>query len=120
MSLEPKTFKVNNIETKDYDDVHFIPAIVDGKEVYEVKNSANIHCGYVTEAFLEALTKVNDDQGRVNRNFVVRQTQEWEGDITLSKGGDITLLSRKIILDVPKEPSKILVKGVVLRPTIFI
>ena len=41
MSLEPKTFKVNNIETKDYDDVHFIPAIVDGKEVYEVKNSSN-------------------------------------------------------------------------------
>ena len=119
MSLEPKTFKVSNIETKDYDDVHFIPAIVDGKEVYEVKNSSNIHCGYVTEAFLEALTKVNDDQGRVNRNFVVRQTQEWEGDITLSKGGDITLLSRKIILDAPKDPSKILVQGIVLRPTIY-
>lgn len=119
MSLEPKTFKVNNIETKDYDDVHFIPAIVDDKEVYEVKNSSNIHCGYVTEAFLEALTKVNDDQGRVNRNFVVRQTQEWEGDITLSKGGDITLLSRKIILDAPKDPSKILVQGIVLRPTIY-
>lgn len=119
MSLEPKTFKVNNIDTKDYDDVHFIPAIVDGKEVYEVKNSSNIHCGYVTEAFLEALTKVNDDQGRVNRNFVVRQTQEWEGDITLSKGGDITLLSRKIILDAPKDPSKILVQGIVLRPTIY-
>ena len=119
MSLEPKTFKVNNIETKDYDDVHFIPAIVDGKEVYEVKNISNIHCGYVTEAFLEALTKVNDDQGRVNRNFVVRQTQEWAGDITLSKGGDITLLSRKIILDAPKDPSKILVQGIVLRPTIY-
>lgn len=119
MSLEPKTFKVNNIETKDYDDVHFIPAIVDDKEVYEVKNSSNIHCGYVTEAFLEALTKVNDEEGRVNRNFVVRQTQEWAGDLTLSKGGDITLLSRKIILDAPKEPSKILVQGVVLRPTIY-
>lgn len=119
MSLEPKTFKVNNIETKDYDDVHFVPAIVDSKEVYEVKNSSNIHCGYVTEAFLEALTKVNDDQGRVNRNFVVRQTQEWAGDLTLSKGGDITLLSRKIILDAPKDPSKILVQGVVLRPTIY-
>lgn len=119
MSLEPKTFKVNNIETKDYDDVHFIPAVVDDKEVYEVKNSSNIHCGYVTEAFLEALTKVNDDQGRVNRNFVVRQTQEWAGDLTLSKGGDITLLSRKIILDAPKDPSKILVQGVVLRPTIY-
>ena len=119
MSLEPKTFKVNNIETKDYDDVHFIPAMVDDKEVYEVKNSSNIHCGYVTEAFLEALTKVNDDQGRVNRNFVVRQTQEWAGDITLSKGGDITLLSRKIILDAPKDPSKILVQGIVLRPTIY-
>ena len=37
MSLKQQTFKVNNIETKDYDDVHFIPAIVDGKEVYEVK-----------------------------------------------------------------------------------
>ena len=119
MSLEPKTFKVNNIETKDYDDVHFIPAIVDGKEVYEVKNSSNIHCGYVTEAFLEALTKVNDEEGRVNRNFAVRQTQEWAGDITLSKGGDITLLTRKIILDAPKDPSKILVQGVVLRPTIY-
>lgn len=119
MSLEPKTFKVNNIETKDYDDVHFIPAIVDGKEVYEVKNSSNIHCGYVTEAFLEALIKMNDEEGRVNRNFVVRQTQEWEGDITLSKGGDITLLSKKIILDAPKDPSKILVQGVVLRPTIY-
>ena len=119
MSLKQQTFKVNNIETKDYDDVHFIPAIVDDKEVYEVKNSSNIHCGYVTEAFLEALTKVNDDQGRVNRNFVVRQTQEWAGDITLSKGGDITLLSRKIILDAPKDPSKILVQGIVLRPTIY-
>ena len=119
MSLEPKTFKVNNIDTKDYDDVHFIPAIVDDKEVYEVKNSSNIHCGYVTEAFLEALTKVNDDQGRVNRNFVVRQTQEWAGDLTLSKGGDITLLSRKIILDAPKDPSKILVQGIVLRPTLY-
>ena len=119
MSLEPKTFKVNNIETKDYDDVHFIPAIVDDKEVYEVKNSSNIHCGYVTEAFLEALTKVNDDQGRVNRNFVVRQTQEWAGDLTLLKGGDITLLTRKIILDAPKDPSKILVQGIVLRPTIY-
>lgn len=119
MSLEPKTFKVNNIEKKDYDDVHFIPAIVDDKEVYEVKNSSNIHCGYVTEAFLEALTKVNDEEGRVNRNFVVRQTQEWAGDITLSKGGDITLLNRKIILDAPKDPSKILVQGIVLRPTIY-
>lgn len=119
MSLKQQTFKVSNIETKDYDDVHFIPAVVDDKEVYEVKNSSNIHCGYVTEAFLEALTKVNDDQGRVNRNFIVRQTQEWEGDITLSKGGDITLLSRKIILDAPKELSKILVQGVVLRPTIY-
>lgn len=111
MSLEPKTFKVNNIETKDYDDVHFIPAIVDDKEVYEVKNSSNLHCGYVTEAFLEALTKVNDDQGRLNQNFTVKNTQEWEGDITL--------LSRKIILDAPKEPSKILVQGIVLRPTIY-
>ena len=119
MSLEPKTFKVNNIETKDYDDVHFIPAVVDDKEVYEVKNSSNIHCGYVTEAFLEALTKVNDEEGRVNRNFVVRQTQEWAGDLTLSKGGDITLLTRKIILDAPKDPSKILVQGIVLRPTIY-
>ena len=119
MSLEPKTFKVNNIETKDYDEVHFIPAIVDNKEVYEVKNSSNIHCGYVTEAFLEALTKVNDEEGRVNQNFVVRQTQEWAGDITLSKGSDITLLSRKIILDAPKDPSKILVQGIVLRPTIY-
>lgn len=119
MSLEPKTFKVNNIDTKDYDDVHFIPAIVDDKEVYEVKNSANIHCGYVTEAFLEELTKLNDEEGRTNRNFVVRQTQEWAGDLTLSKGGDITLLSRKIILDAPKDPSKILVQGIVLRPTIY-
>ena len=119
MSLKQKEFQVFDIETKDYNDVHFIPAVVDDKEVYEVKNSSNIHCGYVTEAFLEALTKVNDDQGRVNRNFVVRQTQEWEGDITLSKGGDITLLTRKIILDAPKEPSKILVQGIVLRPTIY-
>lgn len=119
MSLEPKTFKVNNIDTKDYDEVHFIPAIVDDKEVYEVKNSSNIHCGYVTEAFLEALTKVNDEEGRVNRNFVVRQTQEWAGNLTISKGGDITLLTRKIILDAPKDPSKILVQGIVLRPTIY-
>ena len=111
MSLEPKTFKVNNIETKDYDDVHFIPAIVDGKEVYEVKNSSNLHCGYVTEAFLEALTKLNDDQGRLNQNFTVKNTQEWTGDVTL--------LSRKIILDAPKDPSKILVQGIVLRPTIY-
>lgn len=119
MSLKQKKFQVFDIETKDYDDVHFIPAVVDGKEVYEVKNSSNIHCGYVTEAFLEALTKVNDEEGRVNRNFVVRQTQEWAGDITLSKGGDITLLTRKIILDAPKDPSKILVQGIVLRPTIY-
>lgn len=119
MSLEPKTFKVNNIETKDYDDVHFIPAVVDDKEVYEVKNSSNIHCGYVTEAFLEELTKLNDEEGRINRNFVVRQTQEWVGNLTLSKGGDITLLTRKIILDAPKEPSKIIGQGIVLRPTIY-
>lgn len=119
MSLKQQTFKVNNIEKKDYDDVHFIPAIVDDKEVYEVKNSSNLHCGYVTEAFLEALTKVNDEEGRVNRNFAVRQTQEWVGDLTLSKGGDITLLTRKIILDAPKEPGKILVQGIVLRPTIY-
>lgn len=119
MSLTEKKFQVFNIETKDYDDVHFIPAVVDDKEVYEVKNSANIHCGYVTEAFLEELTKLNDEEGRINRNFVVRQTQEWAGDITLSKGGDITLLSRKIILDAPKDPSKILVQGIVLRPTIY-
>ena len=111
MSLEPKTFKVNNIETKDYDDVHFIPAIVDDKEVYEVKNSANIHCGYVTEAFLEALIKVSDEDGKLNQNFAVNNTQEWTGDITL--------LSRKIILDAPKEPSKILVQGIVLRPIIY-
>ena len=111
MSLEPKTFKVNNIETKNYDDVHFIPAVVDDKEVYEVKNSSNLHCGYVTEAFLEALIKVSDEDGKLNQNFAVNNTQEWEGDITL--------LSRKIILDAPKEPSKILVQGVVLRPTIY-
>ena len=111
MSLEPKTFKVNNIETKDYDDVHFIPAIVDGKEVYEVKNSSNIHCGYVTEAFLEALIKVSDENGKLNQNFAVNNTQEWTGDVTL--------LSRKIILDAPKDPSKILVQGIVLRPTIY-
>lgn len=119
MSLKQQTFKVSNIETKDYDDVHFIPAIVDDKEVYEVKNSANIHCGYVTEAFLEALIKVSDEDGKLNRNFAVRQTQEWAGDLTLSKGGDITLLTRKIILDAPKEPGKILVQGIVLRPTIY-
>lgn len=119
MSLKPKTFKVNNIEKKDYDDVHFIPAIVDGKEVYEVKNSSNLHCGYVTEAFLEALIKVSDEDGKLNQNFAVRQTQEWAGDLTLSKGGDITLLTRKIILDAPKDPSKILVQGIVLRPTIY-
>ena len=119
MSLKQKKFQVFDIETKDYDDVHFIPAIVDNKEVYEVKNSSNLHCGYLTEAFLEALIKMNDEEGRVNRNFVVRQTQEWAGDITLSKGGDITLLTRKIILDAPKDPSKILVQGIVLRPTIY-
>lgn len=111
MSLEPKTFKVNNIEKKDYDDVHFIPAIVDGKEVYEVKNSSNLHCGYVTEAFFEALIKVSDEDGKLNQNFAVNNTQEWTGDITL--------LSRKIILDAPKEPGKILVQGIVLRPTIY-
>ena len=119
MSLEQKKFQVFDIEKKDYDEVHFTPAIVDDKEVYEVKNSANIHCGYVTEAFLEELTKLNDEEGRINRNFVVRQTQEWAGDLTLSKGGDITLLTRKIILDAPKEPGKILVQGIVLRPTIY-
>ena len=111
MSLEPKTFKVNNIDTKDYDDVHFIPAIVDGKEVYEVKNSSNLHCGYVTEAFLEALIKVSDEDGKLNQNFAVNNTQEWTGDVTL--------LSRKMILDAPKEPGKILVQGIVLRPTIY-
>ena len=111
MSLKQQTFKVNNIEKKDYDDVHFIPAIVDGKEVYEVKNSSNLHCGYVTEAFFEALIKVSDEDGKLNQNFAVNNTQEWTGDVTL--------LSRKIILDAPKEPSKILVQGVVLRPTIY-
>lgn len=111
MSLKQQTFKVSNIETKDYDDVHFIPAIVDGKEVYEVINSSNLHCGYVTEAFLEALIKVSDEDGKLNQNFAVNNTQEWTGDVTL--------LSRKIILDAPKEPSKILVQGVVLRPTIY-
>ena len=111
MSLKQQTFKVNNIEKKDYDDVHFIPAIVDGKEVYEVKNSSNLHCGYVTEAFLEALIKVSDENGKLNQNFAVNNTQEWTGDVTL--------LSRKMILDAPKEPSKILVQGVVLRPTIY-
>ena len=111
MSLKQQTFKVNNIEKKDYDDVQFIPAIVDGKEVYEVKNSSNLHCGYVTEAFLEALIKVSDEDGKLNQNFAVNNTQEWTGDVTL--------LSRKIILDAPKEPSKILVQGVVLRPTIY-
>lgn len=111
MSLKQQTFKVSSIETNDYDDIHFIPAVIDGKEVYEVKNSSNLHCGYVTEAFLEALTKVNDDQGRLNQNFTVKNTQEWTGDITL--------LSRKIILDAPKDPNKILVQGVVLRPTIY-
>ena len=111
MSLKQQTFKVSNIETKDYDDVHFIPAVVDDKEVYEVKNSSNIHCGYVTEAFLEALIKVSDENGKLNQNFAVNNTQEWTGDVTL--------LSRKMILDAPKEPSKILVQGVVLRPTIY-
>ena len=111
MSLKQQTFKVNNIEKKDYDDVHFIPAIVDGKEVYEVKNSSNLHCGYVTEAFLEALIKVSDENGKLNQNFAVNNTQEWTGDVTL--------LSRKIILDAPKDPSKILVQGIVLRPTIY-
>ena len=111
MSLKQQTFKVSNIETKDYDDVHFIPAVVDGKEVYEVKNSSNLHCGYVTEAFLEALIKVSDENGKLNQNFAVNNTQEWTGDVTL--------LSRKIILDAPKEPSKILVQGIVLRPTIY-
>lgn len=111
MSLEPKTFKVNNIETKDYDDVLFVPAVVDGKEVYEVKNSSNLHCGYVTEAFLEALIKVSDEDGKLNQNFAVNNTQEWTGDVTL--------LTRKIILDAPKDPSKILVQGIVLRPTIY-
>lgn len=111
MSLKQQTFKVNNIEKKDYDDVHFIPAIVDGKEVYEVKNSSNLHCGYVTEAFLEALIKVSDENGKLNQNFAVNNTQEWTGDVTL--------LSRKIILDAPKDPSKILVQGIVLRPAIY-
>jgi len=111
MSLKQQTFKVNNIEKKDYDDVHFIPAIVDGKEVYEVKNSSNLHCGYVTEAFLEALIKVSDEDGKLNQNFAVNNTQEWTGDVTL--------LSRKIILDAPKDPSKILVQGIVLRPAIY-
>ena len=111
MSLKQKTFKVNNIEKKDYDDILFVPAVVDGKEVYEVKNSSNLHCGYVTEAFLEALIKVSDEDGKLNQNFAVNNTQEWEGDITL--------LSRKIILDAPKDPSKILVQGIVLRPTIY-
>lgn len=119
MSLEQKKFQVFDIEKKDYNEVYFIPDIVDDKEVYEVKNSANIHCGYVTEAFLEELTKLNDEEGRINRNFVVRRTQGWAGDITLSKGSDITLLNRKIILDAPKDPSKILVQGIVLRPTIY-
>ena len=111
MSLTEKKFQVFDIETKDYDDVHFIPAVIDGKEVYEVKNSSNLHCGYVTEAFLEALIKVSDEDGKLNQNFAVNNTQEWTGDVTL--------LSRKIILDAPKEPSKILVQGVVLRPTIY-
>lgn len=111
MSLKQQTFKVNNIEKKDYDDVLFVPAVVDSKEVYEVKNSFNLHCGYVTEAFLEALIKVSDEAGKLNQNFAVNNTQEWTGDITL--------LSRKIILDAPKEPSKILVQGIVLRPTIY-
>lgn len=37
MSLKQKKFQVFDIETKDYDDVHFIPAVVDGKEV-EINN----------------------------------------------------------------------------------
>ena len=60
MSLEPKTFKVNNIETKDYNDVHFIPAVVDDKEVYEFlakeeKETDFLHYGYMTKAMAEKL-----------------------------------------------------------------
>ena len=111
MSLEQKTFKVNNPEKQDYDEVYFIPAIVDDKEVYEVKNSANFHCGYVTKAFLETLTKVSNEAGKLNQNFAVNSAQEW--------GGDINFLSRKIILDAPKDLNKILLQEIVLGPTIY-
>ena len=78
MSLKQQTFKVNNIEKKDYDDVHFIPAIVDGKEVYEVKNSSNLHCGYVTEAFLEALIKVSDENGEVENLTLTNKSKDTQ------------------------------------------
>lgn len=113
MSLEQKKFQVFDIENNNYNEVSFIPAIVDGKEVYDVRNKVNYHCGYVTETFLEALEKISDEEGKLNRNFVVRQIQEW--------GSDINLLGRKIILDAPKSFDKLLIQtiGIVLRPTIY-
>lgn len=119
MALIEKRFKIYGKNDSPESFVRFVPEVVGVVEVYSVVNSNDQHCGYVMPELLDFLIVKENGESFINQNFAVNNTQEWTGNLTLSKGGDITLLSRKIILDAPKDPSKILVQGIVLRPTLY-
>ena len=112
MSLTEKKFKVFYTEQNDYREVSFVPEMVGGKEVYNVKNSLGKHCGYVTEAFLDALIRISDNKdAHLTNNFMIRGLEDEKKYINY--------LGRRIILDAPGLIDMLFCKFVNLRPTVY-
>ena len=98
MALKEKRFKIYDKDDSPESFVRFVPEVVDDLEVYNVVNSNDQHCGYITPELLDFLLTLAEKDGGglgyyLNRDFEIKVANDW---------GEKNKLYQKIILDIPQ------------------
>jgi len=94
--LEPKTITLTNSLAYSKDRVvKFVPEIIDGNEVYSVRNKIDEHCGYITEDLFNFLME-QDPREEEKKALIHRALMIDNGE----KKKEPLIFGKKIILDV--------------------
>ena len=113
--LEPKTITLTNKVAYSKDRVaKFIPEVVDGQEVYSVRNKIDEHCGYITEDFLNMLME-KDPREEEEKALIHRALMIDSGE----KKKEPLIFGKKIILDVSSTKDIDEIEEITLTPVTY-
>ena len=113
--LEPKTITLANKLAYSSDRVvKFIPEVVDGQEVYSVRNKIDEHCGYITEDLFNFLME-QDPNKEENKALIHRVLGIDNGE----KEEEPLIFGKKIILDVSSTKDIDDFEKIVLAPVTY-
>lgn len=114
--LEPKTITlVNKSSYRNDRVVKFIPEIVDGQELYSVRNKIDEHCGYIAEEFFNMLMeqdpKEEESKALIHRALIIDDGEKKRTPLIFGK---------KIILDVSSTKDIDEIEEITLTPVTYI